>query len=44
MDNPKRFEELSKESKDLILFFLKDNSFDMEFLLTAVQEYYQANK
>ncbi len=43
MQNPKIFEELSKETQDFIEFMLKDNAFSRDFLITAIQEYYQAN-
>ncbi len=38
-----RFAELSKETQEVIRFLLRDNAFDSEFLLTAIQEYCLAN-
>lgn len=36
--------ELSKETLDLIRFLVKDSAFDVEFLVTAIQEYFQSNR
>ena len=35
--------ELDKNTQDLIRFLIKDSAFDVEFLLTAIQEYYHHN-
>lgn len=37
-------EELQKETQDVLRFLIRDNAFDIEFLITAIQEYYQNNK
>ena len=36
--------ELNKETQDVLRFLLRDHAFDIEFLLTAVQEYYWHNR
>ncbi len=35
--------ELSKETQGVIRFLLRDHAFDEEFLVTAIQEYFQRN-
>ena len=36
--------ELPKEILDILRFLIKDQAFDVEFLVTAIQEYYQKNR
>ena len=38
-----RENELHKETLDVIRFLIQDHAFATEFLVTAVQEYYQRN-
>src|SRR5687767_15427251 len=36
--------ELPRDQQDLIRFLIQDSAFDVEFLLTCVQDYYRAEK
>lgn len=44
VDKLEEFGELPSREQDLIRFFLKDNSFDTEFMVTAIQEYFLRNR
>lgn len=43
-NTPTASEELAKDLQELIRFLIEDHAFDKEFLVTAVQEYYNANR
>ncbi len=36
--------ELSSKEQDLLRFLIRDQAFSVEFLVTAIQEYYQHNR
>jgi hypothetical protein len=43
MQGPTRAEEVSKETQEVIRFLIQDHAFDVEFLITAIQEYFHRN-